>query len=107
MNPLQDWRCDRQAGIMADFPDHVGRQNEARFRYRKLGFPQSGTTAAHACPIRRSRGYFDRRIDNRPEAQLRKAGAKGKTQRHALRRPRPGRNWQKTGRRPQQCRDWR
>lgn len=64
--------------MMAHFPDHLGQQNEARFRHRKLGFPQSRTTAAHARPIRRSRGYFDRRSDNLPEAQLRKAGAKGK-----------------------------
>jgi hypothetical protein len=66
--------------MMADFPDHLGRQNEdeARFRHRKLGFPQSGTTAAQARPIRRSHGYFDRRIDNLPEAQLRKAGARDK-----------------------------
>ena len=81
MNPMQGWRCGRQAGMTVDFPDHVGRQNEdeARFRYRKLGFPQSGTTAAHACPIRRSRGYFDRRVDDLPEAQLRKAGTRRNT----------------------------
>jgi hypothetical protein len=78
---MQDRRCDRQAGMMADFPDHLGRQNEdeARFRHRKLRFPQSGTTAAHARPIRRSHGYFDRRIDNLLEAQLRKAGTRRNT----------------------------
>jgi hypothetical protein len=67
--------------MMADFPDHLGRQNEdeARFRHRKLRFPQSGTTAAHARPIRRSHGYFDRRIDNLLEAQLRKAGTRRNT----------------------------
>jgi hypothetical protein len=69
--------------------------------------PATHDHRADARPIRRSRGDFDRRIDSLPEAQLRKAGARGKTQRHALRRPRPARNWQKTGRRPQQRLDWR
>lgn len=75
---MQGWRCGRLAGMTADFPAHCGWQNDAHFKRLEPNSRQPMITAADARPIRRSRGYFDRRIDNLPEAQLRKPGARGK-----------------------------
>jgi len=74
MNPVKDWRCDRQAGMTTDFPAHFDRQNEAHLKHRK----QPKTTEADARAIRRSGGHFDCRLGDLPEAQLWKASAKGK-----------------------------